>query len=99
MSRRRPSHVCAGTARRGACSQSAPCRAFDVTLRFLSSLEDTVAIAGASPQVYAAAMGLASPGEINAKWLEAQAHPIQPVEVSRDRAPVKEVVIRGAELI
>jgi len=58
-----------------------------------------VAIDGASPQVYAAAMGLPSPAEINQKWLEAQAHPIQPVEVSRERAPVKEVVLTGQDVV
>ncbi|HUH70358.1 MAG TPA: UbiD family decarboxylase [Mycobacterium sp.] len=58
-----------------------------------------VAIAGASPQVYAAALGLASPDQINLKWLDALSHPLAPVEVGVDRAPVKEVVITGQNLV
>lgn len=58
-----------------------------------------VGIAGASPQVYAAAMGLQSPDEINSKWRYAQEHPIAPIEVSRDRASVKEVVIIGKDIV
>ncbi len=58
-----------------------------------------VALDGASAQVYAAAMGLNSPQDIIKKWLDAQEHPIHPVEVSRDKAPVKEVVITGKEIV
>ena len=43
-----------------------------------------VGIEGASPQVYAAAMGLDSPDGILQKWQDAQTHPIEPVEVARE---------------
>ncbi len=46
-----------------------------------------VGIEGASPQVYAAAMGLDSPDGILQKWQDAQAHPIEPVEVAGRRRP------------
>ena len=49
-----------------------------------------VGIEGASPLVYAAAMGLDSPDGILQKWQDAQAHPIEPVEVAREKAPVKD---------
>ena len=58
-----------------------------------------VGIAGSSPQVYAAAMGLESPKGVAAKWLSAMTNPIQPVEVARDQAPVKEVVITGEDIV
>jgi UbiD family decarboxylase len=58
-----------------------------------------VSIAGASPEMYALEMGVKSPGEINAKWLSAMKKPIKPVEVQRDKAPVKEVVITGDEIV
>jgi 4-hydroxy-3-polyprenylbenzoate decarboxylase len=58
-----------------------------------------VAIEGGSPEMYAVAMGVKSPSEINAKWLSAMANPIQPVEVPRDRSPVKEVVITGPDIV
>ena len=58
-----------------------------------------VGIEGASPQMYAVAMGLKSPSEINSKWLSAMRNPIPPVEVTRDRAPVKEVVITGPDIV
>ena len=58
-----------------------------------------VAITGASPQVYAAAMGLKSPEDIGKKWMFAQKNPIQPVEVARDQAPVKEIVITGEDIV
>jgi 4-hydroxy-3-polyprenylbenzoate decarboxylase len=58
-----------------------------------------VGIGGASPQVYAAAMGLESPKGVGAKWLSAMTNPIEPVEVARDRAPVKEVVINGSDIV
>ncbi len=58
-----------------------------------------VGIEGASPQVYAAAMGLDSPDGILQKWQDAQAHPIEPVEVAPEKAPVKEVVIVGDDIV
>ena len=58
-----------------------------------------VAICGASPEMYAVAMGVKSPSEINAKWQSAMKNPIKPVEVQRDEAPVKEVVITGEDIV
>src|ERR1035438_3746343 len=58
-----------------------------------------VAITGASPQIYVAAMGLESPEEIGLKWMDALTHPVAPVEVSADQAPVKEVVITGEAIV
>jgi hypothetical protein len=58
-----------------------------------------VGIEGASPQVYAAAMGLDSPDGIQQKWRDAQAHPIEPLEVGREQAAVKDVVITGSDIV
>ena len=58
-----------------------------------------VAIVGASPQVYAAAMGVDSPDDIGAKWLEVQQNPIAPVTVAAADAPVKENIIKGDDLL
>ena len=58
-----------------------------------------VGIEGASPQVYAAAMGLDSADGILQKWQDAQAHPVEPVEVAPEKAPVKEVVIVGTDIV
>ena len=58
-----------------------------------------VAIVGASPQVYAAAMGVDSPDKIGAKWLHAEQHPIPPVTVTAKEAPVKENIIKGDQLL
>jgi UbiD family decarboxylase len=58
-----------------------------------------VAILGASPQVYAAAMGVDAAEEIPATWLCAQQHPIAPVTVTAAEAPVKENIITGSELV
>lgn len=58
-----------------------------------------VAILGASPQVYAAAMGVDAAEEIEANWLHAQQHPIVPVTVTAAEAPVKENIIIGSELV
>jgi len=57
-----------------------------------------VAILGASPQVYAAAMGVDTAEEIAANWLRAQHHPIAPVTVTAAQAPVKENIITGNKL-
>jgi UbiD family decarboxylase len=58
-----------------------------------------VAILGASPTVYAAAMGLDSPDGIAGKWALAQQSPIEPREVDTADAPVKEVKILGDEVV
>lgn len=58
-----------------------------------------VGICGASPSVYATALGVASAGEINLKWLDALTHPLPPIEVSADAAPVKDVVITGDRIV
>jgi UbiD family decarboxylase len=58
-----------------------------------------VSIAGATLEMYALEMGVKSQAEINAKWLFAMKNPIKPVEVQHDEAPVKEVVIRGKDIV
>ena len=61
-----------------------------------------VAIDGASVPVYASAMGLkqdADEKSIVKRWIEAQDHPIDPVEIDRKNAPIKEVVITGSEIV
>jgi UbiD family decarboxylase len=58
-----------------------------------------VAILGASPAVYAAAMGADSPAGIAAKWAQAQRSPIEPREVDAADAPVKEVKILGDDVV
>jgi 4-hydroxy-3-polyprenylbenzoate decarboxylase len=58
-----------------------------------------VAIVGASPQVYAAAMGVDSPDEIAAKWLQAEQNPVAPVTVAAADAPIKENIIKGDDLL
>lgn len=58
-----------------------------------------VAIVGASPQVYAAAMGVDSPDEIAAKWLECLENPIPPVTVAAADAPIKENIITGDDIV
>lgn len=58
-----------------------------------------VAIVGASPQVYAAAMGVDSPDEIAAKWLQAEQNPVPPVTVAAADAPIKENIITGDDIL
>ncbi len=58
-----------------------------------------VAIVGASPQVYAAAMGVDSPDKIAAKWLQAEQNPVPPVTVAAADAPVKENIIKGDDIL
>jgi UbiD family decarboxylase len=58
-----------------------------------------VSIVGASMEVYAAAMGVDSPDQTDAKWAEAQQNPIPPVTVAAADAPVKENIITGDDLI
>src|SRR5262245_10274748 len=58
-----------------------------------------VAILGASPQVYAAAMGVDAPDEIAGKWLFAQQHPVEPITVAAADAAVKENIITGSDLV
>jgi UbiD family decarboxylase len=58
-----------------------------------------VAILGASPTVYAAAMGAESPAGIAGKWALAQRSPVEPREVGAADAPVKEVKILGDEVV
>lgn len=58
-----------------------------------------VAIVGASPEVYAAAMGVDSPDEIAAKWLECLENPIPPVTVAAADAPIKENIITGDDIV
>ena len=49
---------------------------------------------GCSRQVYGAALGV-EPDEIGAKWASTHGNPIEPVEVARGDAPVKEFVYSG----
>ena len=58
-----------------------------------------VAILGASPQVYAAAMGVDSPEKIAAKWLHAQKHSVAPVTITSAEAPVKQNIVTGGDLL
>jgi 4-hydroxy-3-polyprenylbenzoate decarboxylase len=58
-----------------------------------------VAILGASPIVYAAAMGVDSPADIPAKWVQAENFPIEPHEIDAADAPVKEVKILGDDIV
>jgi 4-hydroxy-3-polyprenylbenzoate decarboxylase len=58
-----------------------------------------VSISGASPAMYALEMGVKTPAEINAKWLHAMKNPVKPLEVQKDQAPVKEVIITGDDIV
>ena len=58
-----------------------------------------VAILGASPTVYAAAMGTDSPAGIADKWAQVQSSPIAPREIDAADAPVKEVKILGDDIV
>jgi UbiD family decarboxylase len=58
-----------------------------------------VSVIGASPRLYAAAMGVDSEDKIERKWEQAITHPIDPVVVSRSRAPVKDQVFLGADIL
>ncbi|MEE2970707.1 MAG: UbiD family decarboxylase [Pseudomonadota bacterium] len=52
---------------------------------------------GCSRQVYAAALGV-EPAGIAKKWASAHGNHLPPVPVGRDRAPVKDVVIKSPDL-
>jgi UbiD family decarboxylase len=52
---------------------------------------------GCSRQVYAAALGV-DPADIGSKWASVHGHHLPPVPVVRDRAPVKEVVVKSPDL-
>ena len=56
-----------------------------------------VATVGASHDVYACALDC-DLSEVGARWAHARANPIKPELVDAGRAPVKEVIVRGAEL-
>lgn len=58
-----------------------------------------VAILGASPTVYAAAMGTDSPGGIAGKWAQAQHSPVEPRVIDAGDAPVKQVKILGDDVV
>ena len=58
-----------------------------------------VAILGASPTVYAAAMGTDSPDGIAGKWAQVQSSPIEPRVIDAADAPVKEVKILGDDIV
>jgi UbiD family decarboxylase len=58
-----------------------------------------VAILGASPTVYAAAMGADSPAGIADKWAQVQNSPIKPRVIDAADAPVKQVKILGDDIV
>src|ERR1035438_4179745 len=58
-----------------------------------------VSILGASPTVYAAAIGADSPDGIAGKWALAQSSPVEPREVGAADARVKEVKILGDDVV
>ncbi len=49
---------------------------------------------GSSREIYGAALGV-DPEDIGAKWASTHGNPIQPAEIPRDSAPVKEFVFEG----
>jgi UbiD family decarboxylase len=53
-----------------------------------------VAALGASRQVYAASMGC-DPDQIRDLWIKGLTHPLAPVEVGKDKAAVKEVILKN----
>ena len=58
-----------------------------------------MSILGASPTVYAAAIGADSPAGIADKWALAQSCPVEPREVDAADAPVKEVKVLGDDVV
>jgi UbiD family decarboxylase len=57
-----------------------------------------VSVIGASPRLYAAAMGVETEDEIEGKWEQAITHPIEPKLVDSAKAPVKENIIMGGKI-
>ena len=57
-----------------------------------------ISVLGASPAVYAAAMGTTDPDEIPRIWEDAVQHPLVPVQVASEGAPVKEVILSKEQL-
>ena len=58
-----------------------------------------VSVIGASPRVYAVALGAENEGQIEEKWQRALEHPIEPVVVDSSKAPVKENIIKGKDIV
>lgn len=58
-----------------------------------------VSIVGANRQVYAAALGVDTPEQVEAKWEEAISNPIEPTIVEGSTAPVKQVIMKGDDLL
>lgn len=58
-----------------------------------------VSIIGASPRLYAIAMGVENEGQIEKKWEKSIMHPVEPVVVESSKAPVKEHVIKGKDIV
>ena len=58
-----------------------------------------VSVIGASPRLYAVAMGAENEGKIEEKWERAITHPVEPVVVGRSEAPVKEHIIKGDDIV
>ena len=57
-----------------------------------------ISVLGASSAVYAAAMGTTDPCEIPRIWEDAILHPLAPVQVASEGAPVKEVIVSKEQL-
>ena len=57
-----------------------------------------ISVLGGSPAVYAAAMGAADPSEIPSIWEDAIQHPLAPVQVASQGAPIKEVILSKEQL-
>src|SRR5512147_954426 len=56
-----------------------------------------IGILAANRRIYGIGLGC-DPTQVNQVWEEAKAHPIRPVEIPSDAAPVHEVVYRGEDL-
>jgi 4-hydroxy-3-polyprenylbenzoate decarboxylase len=56
-----------------------------------------IGILAANRRIYGIGLGC-DPTQVNQLWAEAKAHPIPPVEIPSDAAPVHEVVYQGEEL-
>lgn len=56
-----------------------------------------IGVLAANRRIYGIGLG-ADPSKVNELWAEAKAHPIPPVEIPSEVAPVHEIVIRGDKL-
>lgn len=56
-----------------------------------------IGVLAANRKIYGIGLGI-DPSEVNALWAEAKAHPVDPVEISSEDAPVHEIVYEGNDL-